>query len=595
MSAGTTPAVRAEPDALWRRMGAHPDVAGGPTRFRVWAPAAEAVDLVWWHPGVRPVQEAMTRSADGCWDTVVPRARPGVHYRFQVHGRDGTVRHKADPWAREVVPGEPHTSVVPAPSRHRWTDADWLAGRPRRHAPVSVYEVHAGSWRPGAGFRRLADDLVPYVRRHGFTHVELMPVTEHPYGGSWGYQVSSYFAPSARFGGADELRHLIDRLHAAGVGVLLDWVPAHFAPDDWSLADFDGGALYEPPDPDRAWHPLWGTKTFDYQRPQVRDFLVASALYWLEEFHFDGLRVDAVSSITRRDFLREPGGWAGGDVLDRPGIDFLRELTGAVRRRHPGALLIAEEAGLTDGVTEPVDAGGLGFDLCWDLGWAHDTFTYFAAGPDQRPHLRETLAAAVDRAAARPVVLPVSHDEITAPHEPLWRRVHGDGPDAAAALRALLALQYATPGVPLLFMGAEHGGAEPWREWAPVDPSPLLDAPGGELYRGVGRLVTRLNRICQQVAAGPEPVRWWRRPGPGEPLLAFARDHGDGVLLCVANLTDRPLGWDAVADPREWSVLLDTADERYGGAGRPAGAGIAPGAVVWLTAARTNLAPTMPG
>jgi 1,4-alpha-glucan branching enzyme len=589
-------------------LGAHPVSAAGDgapaTSFRVWAPAARAVAVVCRPDPASPESTVpMSRRPGGVWQAVVPDVGPGHQYQFQVVGRDGVPRRKADPYARQVARGQPAVSVVPHPSGHRWTDDRWLAGRRAASTgtPISIYEVHVGSWRTDAGYRRLIDDLVPYVRDRGFTHVELLPVTEHPYGGSWGYQVSSYFSPTDRFGSADDLRALVDRLHGAGVGVLLDWVPGHFAPDEWSLAEFDGGPTYEPADPLLARHPLWGTRTFDYRRPQVRDLLISSALYWLAEFHFDGLRVDAVSSIAQWDALREAGeGHNHRDATNEHGVAFLRELTDVVRAEHPDVLLIAEEAGRTEGVTTPTAHGGLGFDLRWDLGWAFDTFAYFAADPSRRRVSGHLVADAVDRAERNPVILPVSHDEVAPEQGSLWSRVWSDG--TASSVRAFLALQWATPGHKLLFMGSEFGQPEPWREWMPFEPETVLAGPDAALHSGLDRLVTDLNRLYRSLSAlhgrtqGPA-LRWWRRPGPEEPLLAFEREGDDGqVLLCVANLAeDHAIALDTIVDPRAWSSILYTADARYGGS-RPDDvalterAELAAGSVAWLVPYRRRTA-----
>jgi 1,4-alpha-glucan branching enzyme len=507
---------------LWRVLGAQPDPSGTGVWFSVWAPRAAAVRVE-----TRDAETALERlPRAGVWGGYVRAARPGDPYGYRILGADGQWRSRADPMARQTVFGQPWRSVVPDPRAYRWR---WP--RPARCEPRGIYELHLGSWRPGLGYRRAIPLLVGQVKRAGFSHVELLPLTEHPYGGSWGYQVSSYFAPTARWGRPDDLRALIDALHGAGIGVLLDWVPAHFAVDAWSLAGFDGAPLYEHPDPQRGDHPAWGTKVFHYADPRVRDFLVSSARFWLEEFQVDGLRVDAVSSIARRDFLQSH---VDGPPEDEDGLAFLRELTTRLRIANPDALLIAEEAGLTPGVTEPVAGGGLGFDRRWDLGWAHDVL--FGVGQSTV----DGVAAAIDRAAAGPVVLPLSHDEVA--RESLWQRCGG----SSARLRALLALAWASPGVPLLFMGGELGQREPWREnaslaWAQAD-------------RGVLRLVARLHALYR---GDPEPVTWLARSGH---VLAFTR----GARLCVANLGPATR-WPLPAGC--WRVELDTDECYYGGNG----------------------------
>lgn len=610
---------------LWQALGAHPvalaeDGQSPPaTSFRVWAPAARAVEVVWTN-GQGTTSAGLSRIDDrGLWGALVPGAGPGDRYQYRIVGPDGIGRMKADPVARATAPGEPHLSVVADPSRFEWSDGGWLAerrGRRVRSAPMSVYELHVGSWRPGSNYRHLADALVPYIRDRGFTHVELMPVMEHPYGGSWGYQVSSYFAPSARYGAPDDLRELVDRLHRAGIGVILDWVPAHFARDEWSLFEFDGAPLYEPDDPLRANHPAWGTRTFDYSRAHVRDFLISSARYWVEEFHADALRVDAVSSMTRLDFERGPGQWRpnpDGGVVDHDGVGFLQELTSQMRLWHPDVVLVAEEAGLTPGVTGPVTEGGLGFDLIWDLGWAHDTVACFGAvlsgeaasvgtagGSDADDRFGvEGLAAAVNRAHQQPVTLPISHDEVDPRRGSLWSRLRGDGPAAAAAQRAFLGLQWATPGKKLLFMGCEFGQVDAWQESAPLRPQDVLRQPDGHLHRGLEVLVSDLNRLYQALPAlhddtHERALHWWRRPAAGHRTFAFVRGDGGGqVLLCAVNLAADPATVDLPSGPGTWWQVLDTADERYGARdrwlrrpGRTAVGAVElmPSSVVWLVA-----------
>jgi 1,4-alpha-glucan branching enzyme len=474
--------------------------------------------------------------------------------------------------------------VVAHRSDHRWSDGDWLALRARtdvRRAPLSIYEVHPGSWlphRPGhrPDYRELAAELADYATRLGFSHVQLMPVTEHPFGGSWGYQVTSYYAPTARFGDPDGLRHLVDHLHRAGVGVLLDFVPAHFPRDDWALGRFDGTPLYEHPDPRRGEHPDWGTLVFDFGRPEVRNFLIASALYWLEEFHVDGLRVDAVSSMLYLDYSRAEGQWSpnvhgGRENLEAVGL--LRELTGTVHSLHPGTLLIAEESTAWPGVTDPA---GLGFDLKWNLGWMHDTLLCLGHDPVLRAGLHDRLTLPISYAWDEHFVLPLSHDEVVHGKGSLWQRMPGDERMKAAGVRALLAHMWAHPGKKLLFMGGEFGQPS---EWDPDGglPWPLVGTPGaGPYHLGIQRLVTRLNRLYRELPAlhrldsVPEGFDWISADDAAGNVLAFLRQADDGSLLaCVANFAGVAHRRYRIGLPREgtWSVVLDTDDPDWGGSG----------------------------
>ncbi|HEY1344369.1 MAG TPA: 1,4-alpha-glucan branching enzyme, partial [Streptosporangiaceae bacterium] len=376
-------------EQLWQALGAHVRTYGNVTgtSFAVWAPNARGVrvigDFNHWDGRGYPMRSL---GGAGVWELFVPEVADGTRYKFEIRGPDGLLRRKADPLA-SLAEEPPATASVVFTSRYEWGDGDWLDQRAKAEPsrePASMYEVHLGSWRPGLSYLELAEQLTAYVTEMGFTHVELLPVAEHPFGGSWGYQVTSYYAPTSRFGSPDEFRHLVDRLHQAGIGVILDWVPAHFPRDDWALARFDGSPLYEHPDPRRGAHPDWGTLIFDYGRPEVRNFLVANASYWLESFHADGLRVDAVASMLYLDYSRAPGQWTpnvrgGRENLDA--VSFLQEVNVTCYRRTPGVMLIAEESTAWPGVTRPVNLGGLGFGFKWNMGWMHDTLTYLSHDP----------------------------------------------------------------------------------------------------------------------------------------------------------------------------------------------------------------------
>ncbi|MGH3993713.1 MAG: 1,4-alpha-glucan branching enzyme, partial [Pseudonocardiaceae bacterium] len=376
--------------------------------------------------------------SSGVWEVFLPGVGAGTRYKFRLLGPDGRWHEKADPMARttEVPPNT--ASVVAAPTAYEWNDADWLVRREKARwiaEPMSVYEVHLGSWRQGLGYREIADQLVEYLRTTGFTHVELLPVAEHPFGGSWGYQVTSYYAPTARYGSPDDFRYFVDTLHAAGIGVLVDWVPAHFPRDEWALARFDGVPCYEHADPRRGAHPEWGTLIFDFGRNEVRNFLVANALYWLDEFHIDGLRVDAVASMLYLDYSRQPGEWVPNVHGGRENLDavaFLQEMNATVYKRHPGVVTIAEESTAWPGVTRPTHLGGLGFGFKWNMGWMHDTLDYVGHDPVHRTYHHNEMTFSMMYAWSENFVLPLSHDEVVHGKGSLWARMPGDDWNKAA-------------------------------------------------------------------------------------------------------------------------------------------------------------------
>ncbi len=490
---------------LWQVLGAHVrsyQTPGGTvtgTSFAVWAPNARGVrvagDFDYWSGRALPMRSL---GSSGVWELFVPDVGDGCRYKFQVLGADGQWRSKADPMAfRTEVP--PATASVVYTSQYNWQDAAWLAHRAStawHAAPMSIYEVHLGSWRMGLGYRELADELVQHVLECGFTHVEFLPVAEHPFGGSWGYQVSSYYAPSARFGDPDELRHLVDALHQAGIGVIVDWVPAHFPKDEWALARFDGTPLYEHADPRRGEQPDWGTYVFDFGRSEVRNFLVANALYWLEEYHVDGLRVDAVASMLYLDYSRNDGEWepnihGGRENLEA--VAFLQEMNATVYKRVPGVVTIAEESTSWPGVTRATHLGGLGFGFKWNMGWMHDTLAYISHEPVHRQWHHNEMTFSMMYAYTENFVLPLSHDEVVHGKGSLLNKIPGDRWQQMATLRALYAFMWAHPGKQLLFMGQEFAQGGEWAENRSLDWW-LLDAPD---HRGVARLITDLNRVYQ--------------------------------------------------------------------------------------------------
>ncbi|MFE3648239.1 1,4-alpha-glucan branching protein GlgB [Streptomyces sp. NPDC059152] len=568
-------------EQLWQVMGAHPGATG--TSFAVWAPGAHAVRVIGdfndWDGGAHPMRR---HGSSGIWERFVPEAGEGDLYKYEIRGVDGRWRQKADPFAfsAECPPG---TASRIYDSRYRWTDAEWMAGRSnRRHheAPMSVYEIHLGSWRPGLSYRQLAEVLPAYVADLGFTHIELMPVAEHPFGGSWGYQVTSYYAPTSRLGSPDDFRHLVDACHRAGIGVILDWVPAHFPKDDWALARFDGFPLFEHPDPLRGVHPDWGTLVFDYGRPQVRNFLVANAVYWCEEFHIDALRVDAVASMLYLDYSREDGQWrpnAHGGRENLDAIAFLQELNATVYRRCPGAFTIAEESTAWDGVTRPTDAGGLGFGLKWNMGWMHDSLGYMRQDPVHRRHHHTKMTFPMAYAHSEHYILPISHDEVVHGKGSLLGKMPGDRRRRFADLRAYLAFMWAHPGKQLLFMGQEFAQQAEWWHDGTLDWD-LLDTsgPGSADHRGVRALVRDLNRLYRGTAAlwqgdsAPYGFRWIDADAAGENVLSFIRYDADGnPLVCAYNFAPQtrcsfPLAFPAAG---HWREVLNTDALCYGGSG----------------------------
>jgi len=559
-------------EQLWQVLGAHVQEHG--VRFSVWAPNARAVSVIGdWNHWDR-TQHPMRRTGD-VWQLVVPEAQNGMRYKLAVCGADGVWREKADPMARRTEP-PPLTASVVTSSSHLWGDAAWMAQRGDVHArPMSTYEVHLGSWRPGLSYRELADALVEYVTWLGFTHVELMPVMEHPFGGSWGYQVTSYYAPSARFGAPDDLRHLVDRLHQAGIGVILDWVPAHFPRDEWALARFDGTPLYEHADPRRGEHQDWGTYVFDFGRPEVRNFLVANAAYWLEEFHVDGLRVDAVASMLYLDYSRNPGEWepnARGGRENLEAVQFLQELNAVVHRRAPGATTLAEESTAWPGVTRRTDEGGLGFGFKWNMGWMHDTLDYLSKDPVHRTHHHDQATFSLVYAWTESYVLPLSHDEVVHGKGSLLGKMPGDRWQQRANLRALLGYMWAHPGKKLVFMGAELAQDTEWAESGGL-PWHLLDDPA---HRGVADLVRRLNEVYREHPAlwslddTPDGFRWVTPDDRSGNVLSFVRQGSDGsVLVCVSNFSGGIHRGYRVGLPQAggWREVLNTDALEYAGAG----------------------------
>ncbi|MBA3277225.1 MAG: 1,4-alpha-glucan branching protein GlgB, partial [Geodermatophilaceae bacterium] len=472
----------------------------------------------------------------------------------------------------------PATASVVTASEYAWQDQDWMIRRSDmswHNAPMSIYEVHLGSWRKGLDYRQLGDELVAYLVETGFTHVELLPVSEHPFGGSWGYQVTSYYAPSARFGSPDDFRYLVDRLHQAGIGILVDWVPAHFPKDEWALARFDGTPLYEHADPRRGEQPDWGTYVFDFGRREVRNFLVANALYWLQEYHIDGLRVDAVASMLYLDYSRKEGEWLPNVYGGRENLDavaFLQEMNATVCKHVPGAITIAEESTAWPGVTRPTYLGGLGFGFKWNMGWMHDTLNYLARQPIYRSFHHDQMTFAMMYAFSENYILPISHDEVVHGKGSLLGKVPGDRWQQLATLRLLLAYMWAHPGKQLLFMGSEFGQPAEWAEGSSLDWG-LLDDPG---HAGLKLLGGDLNRAYRNHSAiwsqdtDPAGFQWIDANDATSNVFSFLRHGSDGsVVACIANFASVPHHGYQVGLPRNgsWVELVNTDADSYGGSG----------------------------
>jgi 1,4-alpha-glucan branching enzyme len=569
---------------LWEALGAHVRTYDTPhgqvtgTSFAVWAPNALGVritgDFNYWIGTGMPMRGL---GSTGVWELFVPGVGDGAKYKFQILGADGQWRQKADPFAFACEAPPATASVVYTP-RYEWSDDEWLAKRASTQwhkAPMSIYEVHIGSWRMGLSYRQLADELVEYLEQTGFTHVEFLPVAEHPFGGSWGYQVSSYYAPSARFGDPDDFRYLVDRLHGAGIGVIVDWVPAHFPKDAFALGRFDGTPLYEHGDPRRGEQLDWGTYVFDFGRREVRNFLVANALFWLEEFHIDGLRVDAVASMLYLDYSRPEGQWVPNQYGGRENLDavaFLQEMNATVYKRVPGAVTIAEESTSWPGVTRPTHLGGLGFGFKWDMGWMHDTLAYVSHEPVHRQWHHNELTFSMMYAYSENFVMPLSHDEVVHGKGSLLNKIPGDRWQKMATLRALYGYMWAHPGKQLLFMGQEFAQGAEWAESRSLDWW-LLDDPG---HRGMTRLISDLNGVYQETGAlwsrdtTPDGFHWIDANDAAGNVFSFLRFGDDGsVIACVANFSAVPHEGYRLGLPftGEWDEVVNTDAEAYFGSG----------------------------
>jgi 1,4-alpha-glucan branching enzyme len=589
-------------EQLYEKLGAHvrdhEGVRG--TAFAVWAPAARAISVVGdfnsWDGRLHAMRSL---GSSGIWELFLPEVEPGARYKYEILTVDGGLTLKADPYAFEAEQ-PPKTASVVFESHYSWGDRDWIATRGSADSigqPVSIYEVHLGSWRlnPLEGNRQLtytelADELCAYVGDMGFTHVELLPVMAHPFAGSWGYQVTGYFAPTPRYGSPDDLRAFIDRMHANGVGVLLDWVPAHFPRDEFALARFDGTALYEHADPRRGAHPDWGTLVFNFGRHEVRNFLISNALFWLREYHADGIRVDAVASMLYLDYSRREGEWVPnqfGGREDLEAVAFLKELNEVAYSREPGIATVAEESTAWPGVSRPTYLGGLGFGFKWNMGWMHDTLAYFSQDPIYRRYHHHELTFSLMYAFSENFILPLSHDEVVHGKGSLYGKMPGDHWQKLANLRSLYAYMWAHPGKKLLFMGSELAQQQEWSHERSVDWH-LLESPE---HAGIQRLVRDLNRSYRDQPAlwelDSDPAGfWWIEPNDADSnVIAFARASRDGerVLVFVANLSPVPRPGYRLGLPRScrWREALNTDSTFYGGSDVGNLGGVEPEPVPW--------------
>jgi 1,4-alpha-glucan branching enzyme len=569
---------------LWDCLGAREREMDGVrgVAFAVWAPNARRVSVVGdfchWDGRAFPMRSL---GASGIFEIFVPGIRAGATYKFEIKGKDGSTGQKADPFAKAAeLP--PNTASRVFESAYSWGDTQWIDRRSQcdpRCEPISIYELHLGSWarvpeqdnRP-LGYREIAPRVVEHVKRLGFTHIELLPVAEHPFSGSWGYQVTGYYAPTSRFGSPDDLRYLIDECHQNEIGVILDWVPAHFPKDDFALRRFDGTALYEHEDWRRGEHPDWGTLIFNYGRVEVRNFLIANALYWLNEFHIDGLRVDAVASMLYLDYSREEGQWIPNEFGGRENLDavtFLRDLTNTIAAESPGCITVAEESTAWTGVTAPTDEGGLGFTFKWNMGWMHDTLEFFKKDPVHRRHHYDQLTFAMLYEYSERFIMPLSHDEVVHGKGSLLNKMPGDDWQKLASLRALLTYQYTRPGKQLLFMGTELAPHGEWDHDSSLDWHLANDpsrAALGQFLVDLGHLYRRTPSLWR-LDHEPRGFAWIDCNDRENTVISYLRSDGSNHVVVVLNLTPVPREGYRIGVPSSgvYGMVFCSDDPAYGG------------------------------
>lgn len=568
----------------YRFLGAHAVTVDGiaGVRFATWAPNAERVSVVGdfnqWDGRRHPMR---SRGGSGVWELFIPELEPGTPYKFELLSREGdALLTKIDPYGQAFELRPKTASVITAPSQHEWGDAEWIEQRRAldwQHAPISIYEVHLGSWMRDAdggflNYRELADKLGAHVKQLGFTHIELLPITEHPLDASWGYQVTGYYAPTSRFGSPDDFRYFVDHLHHLGIGVLLDWVPAHFPKDDWALAWFDGTPLYEHADPRKGEHRDWGTKIFNFGRNEVKNFLISSAIFWIEEFHIDGIRMDAVASMLYLDYSRQEGEWVPNQYGGRENLEaitFMQHLNSVIGQNHPGVLMIAEESTAWPMVSRPTWLGGLGFSMKWNMGWMHDTLDYFEKDPIYRHYHHNNLTFGMLYQFTENFVLPFSHDEVVHGKRSLLSKMPGDRWQQFANLRLLYSYQYLYPGKKLLFMGAELAQWEEWREDQGLAWS-YLDYPE---HRGIAKLLEDLNHLYAHSPAlygnefQGEGFAWIDCHDAAQSVISFLRRSGHDLLVVVLNFTPVPRHSYRIGVPRRgrYRELFNSDSSYYGG------------------------------
>ncbi len=589
-------------ERAYDKLGAHVREIDGVTgvSFAVWAPTARGVsvagDFNYWDGRLHMMR---VLGSSGVWEIFIPGVTPGAAYKYEIRTHDGSLLLKADPFG-QLMETPPATASRVWQSNYEFHDEEWMEARATREAvrsPVSIYEVHLGSWRRvpeenhrPLSYRELATALGDYVNEMGFTHVQLMPVMEHPFSGSWGYQVSGYFAPTSRYGNPDELRYFIDEMHQRGIGVILDWVPAHFPKDEFSLGRFDGTALFEHADPRQGHHPDWGTYIFNYGRSEVRSFLIASALYWLGEFHVDGLRVDAVASMIYLDYGRHEGEWvpnAYGGRENLEAISFLKAMNEAVYRLNPGITMVAEESTAWSGVSRPTWMGGLGFGFKWDMGWMHDSLEYITLDPIYRKWHHRDLTFGLLYAWSENFVLPISHDEVVHGKRNLLSKMPGDLWQQFANQRAFFAYMWARSGKKLIFMGTEFGQRREWNHDESLDWD-LLQFPE---HRGLQLLVRDLNRIYRNEPAlyeaemEPSGFRWIEADDAASNLIAFMRiaPWSGRTIVCVCNFSPVVRKGHRIGVPRAgwYREILNSDAAIYGGANIGNSGGVEATPVQW--------------